>query len=204
MTTSSFVRHAAAFAAVGASLILATTASAQDQPAQEWTIRPTEQHELLKKDVGTWDATVRIFPMPGAKAMVSKGVEKNRLLKGGLWLITRFEGEAMGTPFIGMGQFGYDPAEKKYVGTWVDTMTPHMMTMKSEYDEATKTMTGTSETRDPITGEKYTAKMINRYNDDGTRVMEMHRTGEDGKESKVMEITYKRSEKAKDKKKNQN
>jgi hypothetical protein len=203
MTTSNFARHAVAFAAFCASLILATSASAQDQPGQEWVIKPTEQHELLKKDVGTWDATVKIFPMPGAKAMVSKGVEKNRLLKGGLWLITRFEGEAIGTPFIGMGQFGYDPAEKKYVGTWVDTMTPHMMTTKSDYDEATKTMTGTSETRDPITGEKYTAKMISRYNDDGTRVMEMHRTGEDGKEWKVMEITYKRSEKQPGEKKKQ-
>ena len=56
--------------------------------------------------------------------MESKGIEKNELLKGGLWLISRFEGEVVGTPFTGIGTFGYDPAEKKYVGTWVDTMTP--------------------------------------------------------------------------------
>ena len=37
--------------------------------------------------------------------------------------------------------------------------------------------------------------MITRYNDDDTRVMEMHRTGEDGKEWKMMEITYKRQPK---------
>jgi hypothetical protein len=170
-------------------------AVAQDEKVQPWMIKPTEQHKILKKAVGAWDATVRIWPMPGAKPMESKGVEKNRLLKGGLWLITRFEGEALGTPFIGMGQTGYDPAEKKYVGNWVDLMTPHMMTTKSDYDEQTKTLTGVSETRDPITGQKYAAKTISRYLDDGTRVMEMHRTGEDGKEWKVMEISYKRQTK---------
>jgi Protein of unknown function (DUF1579) len=183
---------------IGAILILASHAAiAQDQQDQPWLIKPSEQHKLLKKDVGTWDATVKVWPMAGAEPIESKGVEKNRLLKGGLWLVSRFEGEVIGMPFIGMGTFGYDPAEKKYVGTWVDTMTPHMMTMKSDYDEETKTMTGTAETRDPVTGEKYTAKTITRYNDDDTHVMEMHRAGEDGKEWKVMEITYKRQAKQK-------
>jgi hypothetical protein len=174
---------------------MAIPAVAQDEKEQPWLIKPTEQHKLLKKGVGAWDATVRIWPMPGADPLESKGIEKNHLLKGGLWLITRFEGEAIGTPFVGMGATGYDPAEKKYVGTWVDTMTPHMMTTKSDYDESTKTLTGVSETRDPITGEKYTAKVITRYNNDDTRVMEMHRTGNDGKEWKVMEISYKRQAK---------
>jgi hypothetical protein len=194
MTTLKFSKLACTLAAFSVSLVMASQAAiAQDQNTEEWVIKPTEQHKILKKDVGTWDATVKIWPMAGAKPMESKGVEKNRLLKGGLWLITRFEGEAIGMPFIGMGTLGYDPAEKKYVGNWVDTMTPHMMTTKCDYDEKTKTMIGVSETRDPYTSEKYTAKLINRYNDDGTRVMEMHRKTSDGKEWKVMEISYKRS-----------
>ena len=188
MTTSRRSILTPVLAALAASLLMAISAAV----AQEWVIEPTKQHEVLKKDVGTWDAVVKVWPMEGAKPMESKGVEKNEMLKGGLWLTTRFEGEVIGTPFIGIGSFGYDPAEEKYVGAWVDTMTPHMMTTKSDYDEKTKTMTGISETRDPMTGEKYNAKMITRYNDDGTRVMEMHRAGKDGKESKVMEISYKR------------
>ena len=197
MTNSSMTKFVYSLAAIGASLILASHAAvAQDQQDQPWLIKPSEQHKVLKKDVGTWDATVKVWPMAGAEPLESKGVEKNRLLKGGLWLMTRFEGEVIGMPFIGMGASGYDPAEKKYVGTWVDTMTPHMMTTKSDYDEKTKTMAGVTETRDAMTGEKYTAKMISRYNDDDdTRVMEMHRKGEDGKEWKVMEISYKRSAK---------
>jgi hypothetical protein len=70
-----------------------------------------------------------------------------------------------------------------------------MMTTKSDYDETNKTLTGVCETRDPITGEKYTANVITRYPDDDTRVMEMHRTGADGQEWKVMEISFKRIKK---------
>ncbi|MCI0334331.1 MAG: DUF1579 domain-containing protein [Planctomycetes bacterium] len=191
MTTSQISTLKYSLAAWGASLILAGQLAAQEQQ-DEWKIEPTAQHKILKKDVGTWDAQVKIWPMPDAEPMESKGVEKNRLLEGGLWLITRFEGEVIGTPFVGMGTFGYDPAEKKYIGTWVDTMTPHLMITKSDYDEKTKTMTGIAETRDPMTGKKYNAKMISRYNDDGTRVMEMHRKGADGQEWKVMEISYQR------------
>ena len=193
MTTSYTSTLKFLLTAIGTLLVLIGQAAvAQDQPS---LIEPSKQHELLKQDVGTWDATIRIWPMAGAEPLESKGVEKNQLLKGGMWLITHFEGEAIGMPFVGMGTTGYDPAEKKYVGTWVDTMTPHMMITKSDYDEKTKTMTGQAETRDAISGEKYTAKIISRHTGDDTRVMEMHRKDENGKEWKVMEISYKRSKK---------
>jgi len=109
-----------------------------------------------------------------------------------MWLVSRFEGEAAGMPFVGVGTSGYDPEKKKYVGTWVDTMTPHLMITEAEYDEEKKPLTGTAEGRDPHTKKPYTAKIVARYVDDDTRVFEMHMPGEDGKEFKMMEITYKR------------
>ena len=158
-------------------------------------IKPTDEHKLLQKDVGTWDATVKVWPMEGAEPMESKGTEKNELLRGGLWLVSRFEGEAAGMPFIGVGTTGYDPVEKQYVGTWIDTMTPHLMITKAEYDPKTKTMTGSAEGRDAMTKEAYSSKVISRYVDDDTRVFEMHMPGKDGKHWKMMEITYKRRDK---------
>jgi hypothetical protein len=165
---------------------------AQQEQEQEWMIKATEQHKILEKDVGTWDATVKVWPMAGAQPLESKGTEKNELLPGGMWLVTRFKGEVIGMPFVGVGTSGYDPKEKKYIGTWSDTMTPYLMITKSDYDEATKTMQGVAETRDAMSGEKYAVKMISRFIDDENRVMEMHRKGDDGKEWKVMEIRYKR------------
>jgi hypothetical protein len=175
---------------IAAGLVLAFAGRAT--VAQDWIVKPTKEHEILKKDVGDWEAAVKIWPTAGAEVMESKGKETNELLKGGLWLVSRFEGEAGGIPFSGVGTFGYDPEEKKYVGTWVDTMTPHLMISKATYDEDKKTMTGTSEGRDANTKKAYTAKTIARYEDDDTRVFEMYMTGDDGKEWKMMEITYKR------------
>jgi len=189
-------KHNLAFTLIAPAALVITAAHsslAQDQQKQSWPIKALPEHKVLKQEVGAWDAVVKVWPAPGAEPIESKGTEKNRMLQGGFWLISRFEGEMLGMPLIGMGIFGYDPAEKKYTGTWADTMTPHSMAIKSDYDPKTKTMTGVAETRDPVSGEKYNAKMITRFIDDDNHVMEMHRTDKDGKEFKVMEITYKRA-----------
>jgi hypothetical protein len=169
-------------------LAISSRTSAQDAPPMPG---PTKEHELLKNGVGTWDATIKMSPQPGAEPMVSKGVEKNELI-GGMWLVSRFEGEMMGMPFSGAGTFGYDPVEKKYVGTWVDSMSPHMLTIKGDYDSATKTMTEMAEGRDPMTGQITTSKLISRQVDDDTRTFEFYAPGADGQFQKMMEIEYKR------------
>jgi hypothetical protein len=114
-------------------LVIQTVDAQQGQPVSPLT----EQHELLKKDVGTWDTAGKIWPGPGAEPIVSQGQETYELLPGGLWLVSRFEGTTDGMPFASAGMWGYDPAEKKYLGTWVDSMTPRIMTFKGDYDPQT-------------------------------------------------------------------
>jgi hypothetical protein len=169
-------------------LAVASLASAQ---AQQFGPQPTPQHEVLKKDVGTWDAKVSIFPPGGGEPVTSDGVETNESL-GDFWIVSRFEGTMMGMPFNGAGTFGYDPHEKKFIGTWVDSMSPYMMIMKGDYDAETKTMTLTGEGRDYATGELVKSKQVGRYNDDGTRTFEMSMEGEGGEFTKMMEIHYTR------------
>jgi hypothetical protein len=177
--------------AVGIALLAAIgPAVAQEEPQMP---KPTEQHKIFKKDVGTWDASIKVWHAPNTPAIESKGSEKNELLGDGFWLLSRFEGKIGDIPFSGAGTFGYDPVEKKYIGTWVDTMTPYMMTLKSDYDAAKKTMTGTGESRDPISGKIMKSKHITRLIDDDTKVFEIHMDGPNGKEYKMLEITYKRS-----------
>lgn len=189
-TTKRFRLVRPAAAACGLWLVaLLSAGSAQEQ--QTPTPQPSPEHRLLQKDVGTWDAEIALF-VPGAPPIKSKGREKGELLPGGMWLISRFDGEMAGTPFSGAGTFGYDPVEKKYVGTWVDSMSPHMMLLKGEYDAEKSTMTTTGEGLDPATGARYTAKLISRYLDDNTRTFELHMPGPDGKLTKMMEIKYTR------------
>jgi hypothetical protein len=163
-------------------------------PAEMPMVKPGPEHELLKKDVGTWDATVEnlLPPPPGAPAAkTSKAVETNKMI-GGLWLVTDFKSQMMGQPFQGHGTTGYDTNKKKYVGTWVDSMSTGLMVGESTYDPATKTVTGFMEGTDPATGKPTKMKMVTEYKGDDARVFTMYMTGPDGKEAPSMRITYKR------------
>jgi hypothetical protein len=181
-----------------AALCVAFTASlamAQDKPAAAPAGTPPmpqagPEHEVLKGDVGTWDATVESF-MPGAaQPMVSKGTETN-ILVGGLWLVTDFKGDMMGQVFQGHGVSGWDANKKKYVGTWVDTMSTGLGLTESTYDKGTKTMTGTFEGPDP-SGQVMKMKSAVVWKDPDTRVFTMSGPGPDGKDVTMMRITYKR------------
>lgn len=176
-------------AAVAMATFAPGAARAQEQPQLP---QVSDEHKLLHKDVGTWDATMNIYPMEGAEPIESKGTETNELLEGGMWLVSRFKGDIFGMPFSGIGTVGYDPIDKKYVGTWIDSISPHLTTIKGEYDAAAKTMNMVAEGRDFQTGQVTQSKHITRYVDDNTRTFEIHAKEEGGKERKVMEIQYKR------------
>jgi hypothetical protein len=166
-------------------LACAAAAGAQEAPPMP---KPGPEHEMLKKDVGTWDATVEMMMPPGPP---SKGTEVNALGPGGLWLITDFKSEMMGAPFQGHGVTGWDPAKKKYVGTWVDSMSTGVFTSEGTYDAASRSMnalmSGPGEDGQPMT-----MKAVTQYKDDDTRVFTMFMKGPDGKEAPTMRITYKR------------
>lgn len=155
-------------------------------------IQPTAEHELLKAMVGEWNAKMKLYHTPGAEPEVTECTETVELLPGGMWVTSRFEGKIMGMPFSGIGTSGYDPTEKKYIGTWVDSMSPYMQTIKGDYDAKTKTMTSISTSRNPLNGEEITYKEIGREIDDDTRTFEMHMPNEKGEYVKMMEIEYTR------------
>jgi Protein of unknown function (DUF1579) len=162
--------------------------SAMAQPAA----KPTAEHKILTADEGTWDATVKAFsPDSTAEPTVTKGTEVNTLFAGGLWILSKFEGEFAGAKFEGHGQFGYDPIKKKYVGTWIDSMSPMLSVLEGTYDATTKTMTYVGDGIDPSSNTKYSQKMVTTTKDDGSRVFTLFMKFEGSKdETKVMEVTY--------------
>jgi hypothetical protein len=166
-------------------VVALTTTGAQGQPG------PTAEHKIFKSDVGTWDATMKVFEAEGAEPTVAKATETNEMI-GDLWLVSRFESELAGLKFVGLGTWGYDPEEKKYVGTWIDSMNPYPQTARGDYDPATKTLTAVAEGRNPVNGEKVTYKETARTVDENTRLFEMFMPGEDGEYWKMLEVEYKR------------
>ena len=153
--------------------------------------KPGPEHKLFQQDEGTWDATVEMSMAPGAPA-TSRGVETNTVGCGGLCLISDFKGEMVpGQAFHGHGTSAWDPAKKKYVGTWTDSMSAGIAMGESSYDPATKIATGWMQAPD-ITGKVVKSKAVVEYKDADTRVFTMYNTGPDGKEVVGMKITYKR------------
>jgi Protein of unknown function (DUF1579) len=175
-----------------------TTARAQEQkkePAGAAAAapmpKPGPEHDVLKKDEGVWDATVEATMAPGTPPAVSKGVETVKSTGGGLWYVNDFKSEMMGQPFEGHGVTGYDPIKKKYVGTWVDSMSSGLSTSEASYDPATKTMTAWMEGPD-MSGKVVKMKAVTEWKDADTRVFTLYQPGPDGKEIPGLKITYKR------------
>ena len=166
---------------------LASTAAAQEMPPMP---KPGPEHELLKMEEGTWDAVVEMSP-PGAPVMTSKGTEVVTVGCGGLCLISKFDGDMGGMPFQGNGLTTYDPAKKKYVGSWTDSMSAGLMVTETTYDPATKKSTGWMEGPD-MTGKISRMKGVTEFPDPDRRVFTMYSTGPDGKEAPTMRITYTR------------
>jgi hypothetical protein len=122
---------------------------------------------------------------------VSAGKSKMELIFGGRYLKEHFRCDMEGKPFEGMGLFGYDKIKKKYVAVWCDNFSTGIIMTEGTYDEATKTLTMTGESVDPLKG-PYKMKQVVREVSKDKQIFEMYRIGADGSERKEMEITYTR------------
>jgi hypothetical protein len=176
---------------VAAAALTALTAPAVMQ-AQE-PPKPSEQHKELKNEAGTWDAEVSMYMSPDAQPFKTKAIETNEMF-GDYWLMSKFEGDFGGMKFKGHSMLGYDPTKKKFIGTWTDTMSPHLMTMEGEFDESTNTSTMYGTGTSLESGKPEKTKMVTVYENDDqkTFTMYMAKPGADDEWVKHMEIKYKR------------
>ncbi|WP_165250798.1 DUF1579 domain-containing protein [Paludisphaera soli] len=185
------------FRFIPGTLLTLVVAIGVDARAQE-AAKPTAQHEKMAKEVGTWDAEVKVWMQgPDAPPDISKGVEEITLMPGGLWLTSKFDGRMAGTPFTGRGISGYDPAKKKFVDVWVDSTDPHMMILEGDYDEASKTLTSLGKSTDPRTGKPYDVKTVTVLKSDDVREFTFYLKSDDTGNDylKILQMTYQRRSK---------
>lgn len=166
------------------SVALGAVAWAQQPPA------PGPEHDLLKQDVGTWDANVEYWSAPNTPPSVSKGVSTISML-GSFWQIEEFKSEFHGMPFEGRGQTGYDAAKKKYVGVWVDSASTGLNLSESSYDPKTRILDGWGEGAGPD-GKPVKSHGVTEWKDPDTKVFSMYSPGPDSKDFLALRITYKR------------
>jgi len=168
--------------AIIASALMLLPISAQEMPEMP---KPVKEHEWLAQLAGEWESTMKCEAEPG-KVMEGKSSEKARML-GGFWIVSEGQGEMMGGKFSSILTLGYDPEKKKFIGTWVDSMTSTMWQYTGTLDEATNTLTLESEGPSPMEpGKTCKFKEVIVIKDKDHKTFTSNIQGEDGKWKEMM------------------
>ena len=165
-------------------LALALPIAAQEMPTA------TAEHLKLAQSTGVWDAVI-VMNNEAGKPTKSTGTSVRQQPLGEFWVLEVFQAELMGQSFRGQGTTGYDPVKKKYVSTWVDSMSPSLLVLEGNYDATGKilTMEGMGPGMD---GTPVMQKMVTTDKDANTQVFQMFVAGPDDKDMLMMTITYTR------------
>ncbi len=155
--------------------------------------QPQKEHEWLHKLVGEWTYETECSMGPDQPPGKFQGTEIVRSL-GGLWVLCEGKGEMpSGGAATTIMTLGYDPAKKRFVGTFIGSMMTYLWVYDGGLDSAGKVLTLDAE------GPSFTdqAKMA-KYQDIIEFISADHRTlssqspGEDDKWHRFMTAHYRR------------
>lgn len=152
---------------------------------------PGAEHQKLAAMAGTYDLTVKSYHTPGVDPAVEGGTATRKSILGNRVLVEEVTSQMMGMPFTGQGLHGFDNVTGKYWATWNDNMSTGLMVSEGTCD-ASLTCTYTGTYQDPVSKKPQTSRMTSKWTDKSTEVFEMYGPGPEGKEVKMMEITYKK------------
>jgi hypothetical protein len=150
---------------------------------------PGAPHQALAATAGNYDLKVRSWMEPGGPPAEETGTATRSMALDGRVRVETINSATMGTPFTGHGMLGYDNVTGKYWSTWNDSMSTGLMVSEGTC-KADKSCSFTGSWNDPIKKAPVTARMTTRWTSPTTEVFEMYGPGRDGKEMKMMEITY--------------
>jgi hypothetical protein len=151
---------------------------------------PGEQHARLKAMEGDYDLAIKSWEGPG-EPTVEKGTASRKMMLGDRVLAEHVDSQMHGQPFTGHGMSGYDNVSGKHWSTWNDSMGTGVMVSEGTCDAA-GACTFQGSWNDAVTKGKVNARMTTRWTSPDVEVFEMYAPGPDGKEAKMMEITYTR------------
>ena len=152
---------------------------------------PQEQHKWLEKMVGDWTSEMECSMGPDQPLQKHTGEESVRSL-GGLWMLCEGKSEMPGGG-CGITQMtlGYDPAKKKFVGTFIGSMMSNLWIYEGE-------LSGNKLTLDTEGPNFSGAGGLSKYQDaiefksDDHRTLTSSMPGPDGKWVTFMTANYRR------------
>ena len=153
---------------------------------------PGEHHKHLEMLAGQWTTASQFWPLPGAPVVESTGKAEHKMILGGRYLQTNYEGEFGGAPFAGTGMVAYDRFKQKYVETWGDTMGTMIMVSEGSCDGRGTARIMKAEFDDPMTKRRVFMRSVYRFEDAGHYTLELFGPGPDGQEYKIFTIAHAR------------
>ena len=150
---------------------------------------PGEPHKTLAATAGTYSIKSKSWEEPSAPAMEDTGTATRTMTLDGRVLVEDVHSTMMGAPFTGHGTMGYDNVSGKYWSTWNDSMSTGLMVSQGKCD-AKNSCTFTGTWNDAVKKGPQKSRMTTRWTSPTTEIFEMFGPAKDGKEFKMMEITY--------------
>jgi hypothetical protein len=154
---------------------------------------PQPEHRWLEKLVGEWTYETEAAMGPDKPPEKFKGFEVVRSL-GGVWVICEGRGDMPGGGTgLTIMTLGYDPAKKRFVGTFIGSMMTNLWVYDGGLDAAGKKLTLDAE-GPSFAGDGKTAlyKDAIEFKSDDERVLTSHMLGDDGNWHGFMTATYRR------------
>jgi hypothetical protein len=152
---------------------------------------PGERHQMLAKLSGSWTTRTKGWMEAGQAPIESTGTFEQKMILGQRYLQQEYTSEMMGSPFNGINVLGYDNYTKKYVSTWIDSMSTGIYFFEGTASADGKIITQECNYVDPVKGPSLW-RSVTRIVDDNTMEYEMYLTPKGGNEEKMMEMTVTR------------
>ena len=161
-------------------------------------VEPQKEHQWLQKLVGEWTYEHDCSMGPDKPPEKFRGTETVRSL-GGVWAVCEGRGQMPGGgAATTIMTLGYDPAKKRYVGTFIGSMMTHMWVYEGQLDATGKVLTldteGPSWTPEGkvVEGKMAKYKDVIAFKSDDYRTLTSNLLGDDGKWQEFMTAHYRR------------
>lgn len=172
-------------------IVLLTQTSLPGQNGPEMP-GPEKEHEWLASLAGDWEAEGEVHVDADKPPLKTKGTEHARMV-GKLWLLAEGHGQFMEMPVSSVLTVGYDPQKKKYIGTWIDSMTAYLWTYEGSLDEERQALTLISEGPCPMRpGEMSKFKEVIELKNKNLKVFTSSMQEENGEWTKLVTVRYHR------------
>ena len=154
--------------------------------------QPMPEHAWLQRLVGDWDLDIEMPIGPGQPPMRSRGSDSSQMV-GGFWLVS--EGKNNDFPYVCRLTLGYDVRSRRYVGTWLDSMSGHLWHYTGSVDATGERLT--LETEGPFPpdgGQLVKFREVTEFKSPDHRVFTSSRLGENGQWQVQLRIDFRRKQ----------